>query len=77
MFQKDPVKSTAVLKAGGQRDLRDGHMDTPALIKGWSHANPARKVTIHHNIFDRCAYRMVHLGAKKIEYCPEMHDVCD
>ena len=36
MFQKDPVKSTAVLKAGGQRDLRDGHMDTPALIKGWS-----------------------------------------
>ena len=27
-----------------------------------------------HNIFDRSAYRMLHLVALKDEYCPEMHD---
>ena len=48
--------------------------DTPALIKGWSYTNTAKNFTIHHNIFDRCAYRMLHLVAKKQESCPDMHD---
>lgn len=48
--------------------------DTPALIKGWSYTNTAKNFTIHHNVFDRCAYRMLHLVAKKQESCPDMHD---
>lgn len=47
---------------------------TPALIKGWSYINTARNYRIHHNIFDRCAYRMLHLVALKDEYCPKMQD---
>lgn len=45
---------------------------TPALIKGWSYVNTARDYTIRDNIFDRSAYRMLHLVAKKEEYCPKM-----
>ena len=48
--------------------------DTPALIKGWSYENKARKYSIHHNTFDRSAYRMLHLVAKEQGSCPEMHD---
>lgn len=47
---------------------------TPALIKGWSYENPASNYSIHDNIFDRCAYRMLHLVAEKQESCPEMYD---
>ena len=50
------------------------NVDTPALIKGWSYVNTARDFHIHHNIFDRSAYRMLHLVALKDEYCPQMHD---
>ena len=46
--------------------------DTPALIKGWSYENTAHRFSIHHNIFDRSAYRMLHLVAKQPESCPEM-----
>jgi len=49
------------------------NVDTPALIKGWSYENTARNFTVHHNIFDRSAYRMVHLVAKKQESCPTMY----
>lgn len=48
--------------------------DTPALIKGWSYTNTASNYSVHNNIFDRSAYRMLHLVAKKDEYCPEMYD---
>ncbi len=48
--------------------------DTPALMKGWSYKNTARNFKIHNNIFDRCAYRMIHLVAYKEEYCPEMYE---
>ena len=48
--------------------------DTPALIKGWSYENKARKYSVHHNLFDRSAYRMLHLVAKEQESCPDMHD---
>ncbi len=50
------------------------NVDTPALIKGWSYENPANNFSIYNNIFDRSAYRMLHLVAKKAESCPEMHD---
>ena len=43
---------------------------TPALIKGWSYVNAARKFRITGNIFDSSAYRLLHLVAGKEEYCP-------
>lgn len=46
---------------------------TPALIKGWSYENTASNYTISDNIFDRSAYRMLHLVAKKPESCPVMN----
>ncbi len=46
--------------------------DTPAHIKGWSYTNRAFNFTIHDNIFDLSAYRMLHLVAEKQEYCPKM-----
>lgn len=46
--------------------------DTPAHIKGWSYENTARDFRIHDNIFDRAAYRMLHLVAKERESCPRM-----
>ena len=46
---------------------------TPALIKGWSYSNPAKNFSIHDNIFDRCAYRLVHLVAQKEEFLPKMY----
>lgn len=47
---------------------------TPAHIKGWSYENTAENYTIHHNIFDRSAFRMLHLVAKKSESCPQMYE---
>lgn len=47
---------------------------TPALIKGWSYENPAANYSVHHNIFDRSAYRMLHLVAEEQKNCPEMYD---
>ena len=46
---------------------------TPAHIKGWSYENTASNYSVHDNIFDRAAYRMVHLVAKKTESCPKMY----
>ena len=48
--------------------------NTPAHIKGWSYTNKASNFSIHHNIFDRAAYRMLHLVAEKAESCPEMYE---
>ncbi|MBR6766839.1 MAG: hypothetical protein IKM02_02695, partial [Clostridia bacterium] len=46
--------------------------DTPALIKGWSYVNNASDYTVSNNIFDRSAYRMLHLVAQKQKSCPVM-----
>ena len=46
--------------------------DTPAHIKGWSYENTARNFRIHDNLFDRAAYRMLHLVAKDQGSLPEM-----
>ena len=35
--------------------------DTPAHIKSWNFSNTAKNFTIRNNIFDRSAYRMLHL----------------
>ena len=50
------------------------NVDTPAHIKGWSYENTARDFVIENNIFDRSAYRMIHLVAKDAESCPAMRD---
>ena len=47
---------------------------TPAHIKGWSYTNKASNYSVHNNIFDRAAYRMLHLVAEKQESCPEMYE---
>ena len=47
---------------------------TPAHIKGWSYENTAENFTIHNNIFDRAAYRMLHLVSKEKESCPKMQN---
>lgn len=49
------------------------NIHTPALIKGWSYVNTAKNFIIEDNIFDRCAYRMLHLVALKEEYCAQMN----
>jgi len=46
--------------------------DTPALIKGWSYVNRASDYVIEDNIFDRSAYRMLHLVARDKESLPVM-----
>ena len=48
------------------------NVHTPALIKGWSYVNTARNFKIENNIFDRCAYRMLHMVALKDEYCAKL-----
>ena len=50
------------------------NVHTPAHIKGWSYENTASDFSIHHNVFDRAAYRMLHLVAKKAESCPKMYE---
>jgi len=46
--------------------------DTPALIKGWSYENTASDFIIRKNVFDRCAYRMLHLVAREPASLPAM-----
>ncbi len=48
------------------------NVSTPAAIKGWSYRNTAKKFIINNNIFDRCAYRLLHLVAFKNEFCPKL-----
>ena len=50
------------------------NIHTPAHIKGWSYRNTARGFSIHNNIFDRAAYRMIHTVALERESCPEMYE---
>ena len=50
------------------------NVDTPAHIKGWSYVNTASNFTIHHNVFDQAAYRMVHLVAREKESLPKLYE---
>jgi len=74
-YMEDVVMNDNFIRLSGYGWGQQRHnVDTPALIKGWSYVNTARDFHIHHNIFDRSAYRMLHLVALKDEYCPQMHD---
>ena len=46
--------------------------DTPAHIKGWSYANPAQNYRICGNVFDRAAYRLLHLVCEQPESLPKL-----
>ena len=48
------------------------NVDTPAHIKGWSYVNTAKEFSICNNLFDRAAYRMLHLVAEQPESCPRL-----
>lgn len=61
-------------KAGEGWGQQRHNVHTPALIKGWSYINTASNFSIHNNIFDRSAYRMLHLVALKEESLPEMYE---
>lgn len=74
-YMDDIVMSGNIIRLSGYGWGQQRHnVDTPALIKGWSYENPASNFKIYNNIFDRSAYRMLHLVAKKAESCPDMHD---
>ena len=72
-YMRDIVMQGNILRLSGYGWGQQRHnTDTPALIKGWSYANRASDYTVKENIFDRCAYRMLHLVAEKEESCPVM-----
>lgn len=72
-YMDDVVMSGNFIRLSGYGWGQQRHnIDTPALIKGWSYINTARNYRIINNIFDRSAYRMLHLVALKGVYCPEM-----
>lgn len=72
-YMDDVVMSGNFIRLGGYGWGQQRHnYHTPALIKGWSYVNTARNYSISDNIFDRCAYRMLHLVAEKQESCPTM-----
>ena len=49
--------------------------DTPAHIKSWNAENTLTKnFSIHDNIFDRSAYRMIHIVAENEKSCPKMYN---
>ena len=50
--------------------------DTPAHIKGWEYQNTASDYRIENNIFDRSAYRLVHIVAKDKQSLPVMSGNC-
>ena len=72
-FMKDIVMKGNVLRLSGYGWGQQRHnTDTPALIKGWSYVNAASDYRSEENVFDRCAYRMLHLVAQKQASCPVM-----
>ncbi len=72
-YIRDCEMSGNILRFSGYGWGQQRHnVHTPAHIKGWSYENTASKYSIHDNVFDRAAYRMLHLVAKKPESCPEM-----
>ncbi len=72
-YMRDIVMSGNILRLSGYGWGQQRHnFHTPAHIKGWSYVNKASDYHIHDNIFDRAAYRMLHLVAKEKESLPEM-----
>lgn len=69
----DCIMEDNILRLSGYGWGQQRHnTDTPAHIKGWSYENTASDFIIRRNIFDRAAYRMLHLVAKEQSSCPVM-----
>lgn len=74
-FMKNIVMSGNIIRLSGYGWGQQRHnTDTPALIKGWSYVNNASEYEISNNVFDRCAYRMLHLVARDESSLPVMKD---
>ena len=72
-FMSDVEISDNILRFSGYGWGQQRHnKHTPAHIKGWSYENTARDFVIRGNVFDRSAYRMIHLVAKESKSCPSM-----
>lgn len=72
-YMRDVVMCGNLLRLSGYGWGQQRHnTDTPALIKGWSYVNAASDYVVRDNIFDRSAYRMLHLVAEKQDSCPNM-----
>lgn len=70
-YMDDIEMSGNILRYSGYGWGQQRHnKNTPAHIKGWSYENTASNYSIRDNIFDRSAFRMLHLVAKEPESCP-------
>ena len=66
------IKGNILRRSGYGWGQQRHNVSTPALIKGWSFVNNAEDFCVTENIFDRSAYRLLHLVAQKQKSCPEM-----
>ena len=57
------IKTNFIRNSGYGWGQQRHNKHTPAAIKGWSYVNTAKNYSITNNIFDRCAYRLLHLVA--------------
>jgi len=74
-IMEDVEISDNILRLSGYGWGQQRHnKETPAHIKGWSYVNPARNFRIFGNVFDRAAYRMLHLVAHQPESLPILHN---
>ena len=72
-YMKNIEISGNILRHAGEGWGQQRHnVHTPSHIKGWSYKNVASEYSVHDNLFDRSAYRLVHLVAEKGESCPKM-----
>lgn len=67
------IKNNFIRLSGCGWGQQRHNKETPALIKGWSYTNTAKKYEISGNVFDRCQYRLLHLVALKNEFLPKMN----
>ena len=72
-YMADIEMSDNILRYAGYGWGQQRHnKHTPAHVKGWSFENTAHDVRITNNVFDRSAYRLLHLVALKDESCPTL-----
>lgn len=73
-YMKNIQMSGNVLRRCGYGWGQQRHnKDTPAHIKGWDYQNVAYDYRIENNVFDRSAYRMVHIVAKEEKHLPVLN----
>ena len=72
-YMDDVLVEGNILRAAGEGWGQQRHnKHTPAHIKGWSYTNVAKNYRIKGNVFDRSAYRLLHLVAESAASCPAM-----